>query len=68
MVNPYLLIKKIKNMKNYPKKVQSILNSFNDENDTYQECKRIVNELNAINWNAEYYLDGELFNIKKIKK
>lgn len=55
-------------MRSYPKKVQSILDSFNEENDMYKECKRIVKELNAINWSAEYYLDGELFNIKKLKK
>jgi hypothetical protein len=49
----------------YPKEVQDILNSFDENIDIYHEAKRMVIELNNIGWTAEYYLDGELYNIRK---
>jgi hypothetical protein len=55
-------------MKNkQPKEVQDILDTFNFDNDAYKECSRIVKELNAIGYDAEYYLDGEI-DLKSIKK
>jgi len=49
-----------------PEEVKTILASFDEDNDAYNECERIVKELNAIGWNADYYLQGELFNLQKL--
>ena len=46
-----------------PENVKDIINSFDEDLDSYIECERIVSELNLIGYTAEYYLDGVLFNI-----
>lgn len=55
-------------MSKFPKKVQAVLSSFNEDMDGYKECQRIVDELEQIGWTAEFYLDAELFNIRRKKK
>lgn len=49
-----------------PENVQSILNSFDEDRDGYAECKRIVTELEAVGYTAEYGLDAELYNLRKL--
>ena len=46
-----------------PENVKDIINSFDEDLDSYIECERIVSELNLIGYTAKYYLDGVLFNI-----
>lgn len=48
---------------NLPENVKDILNTFDEDLDSYIECERIISELNLIGYTAEYYLDGVLFNI-----
>lgn len=48
---------------NLPENVKDIINSFDEDLDSYIECERIISELNLIGYTAEYYLDGVLFNI-----
>lgn len=48
---------------NLPENVKDIINSFDEDSDSYIECERIISELNLIGYTAEYYLDGVLFNI-----
>ena len=48
---------------NLPDNVKDIINSFDEDLDSYVECERIISELNLIGYTAEYYLDGVLFNI-----
>ena len=48
---------------NLPDNVKDIINSFDEDLDSYIECERIISELNLIGYTAEYYLDGVLFNI-----
>lgn len=48
---------------NLPENVRDIINSFDEDLDSYIECERIISELNLIGYTAEYYLDGVLFNI-----
>ena len=46
-----------------PQNVKNILNTFDENKDSYQECERIISELNLIGYTADYYLDGVLFNV-----
>jgi hypothetical protein len=48
------------------KTIEEILNSFSEDIDSYVECKRIVSELELIGFTADYYLDGEIFNVRKL--
>lgn len=48
---------------NLPDNVKDIINSFDEDLDSYVECERIISELNLIGYTAEYYLDEVLFNI-----
>jgi len=50
-----------------PTEVQSILNSFNEEEELYSECKRIQQELNFIGWDCGYDLSGEITDIYQLK-
>lgn len=47
-----------------PKDVLDILTTFEDN--TYEECERIKNELEQIGYTFEYGLDAEPFNLKKL--
>jgi hypothetical protein len=47
-----------------PSSVMSILETFEDN--TYDECDRIQNELEQIGYTFDYYLDAEPFNLRKL--
>jgi hypothetical protein len=47
-----------------PKEVLDILAQFEDN--TYEECERILNKLERIGYTYEYGLDAEPFNLKKL--
>ncbi len=47
-----------------PNNVMSILETFEDN--TYDECDRIQNELEQIGYTFDYYLDAEPFNLRKL--
>jgi hypothetical protein len=47
-----------------PNNVMSILETFEDN--TYDECDRIKNELEHIGYTFDYYLDAEPFNLRKL--
>ena len=49
---------------NLPIEVLSILNTISDDAD-YDECDRVVKELNSIGYTAKYGLDGSLYEIAK---
>ncbi len=46
------------------KEVLDILATFEDN--TYEECERIKNELEQIGYTIEYGLDAEPFNLRKL--
>lgn len=49
-----------------PEEIQNILLSFNEEeNGMYNECKRVIAELEQHGYTAEYDLSGELYDLKK---
>ena len=45
-----------------PEKVKRILTMF-DEVDTYDKCKKIVQELEKIGWSADYDLGCFIFDL-----
>ncbi len=47
-----------------PQKVQDVLLTFEDE--TYDECKRLLDELKPLGYTFEYYLDACPFNLQKL--
>jgi hypothetical protein len=47
-----------------PNNVMNILETFEDN--TYDECDRIQNELEQIGYTFDYYLDAEPFNLRKL--
>jgi hypothetical protein len=50
---------------NLPQEVKDILDSFDENKDSYQECDRIIDELEDIGWTADYGLSGEIYDVKK---
>lgn len=48
-----------------PKDIRQIVDTFDDSVEGYQECNRIISELNKVGWTADYYLDGVLFDFRK---
>lgn len=52
---------------NAPQEIKDILDTFNEDKDTYKECNRIIKELEKKGYTADYYLDGILFDLKPIK-
>lgn len=55
-------------IENLPKKVQTILNSYNDNKELYNECVKIDYELNKIGYGANYNLSGKITYLYKYKK
>lgn len=47
-----------------PKDVHDILAQFEDN--TYEECERVLNKLEQIGYTYEYGLDAEPFNLRKL--
>ena len=50
-----------------PVKVLEILESFSDDTgNTYNECRRVLNEIIPLGYSFEFGLDGEPFDLRKI--
>jgi len=49
-----------------PIEVQNILLSFDENEDGYAECNRIIEELKPHGYTADFYLDAVLFDLVKI--
>lgn len=49
-----------------PVRVQNILFSFDENKDSYQECERLLKELEPLGYTFEYYLDGVPYDLRKI--
>ena len=48
-----------------PQEVQNIILTFEDE--TYEECERLLKELKPYGYTFEYYLDASPYNLTKIR-
>lgn len=51
---------------NLPEDVKNIVDSYDDNNDKYSECRRIKAELEQIGWTCDYGLEGEVYDVEKI--
>ncbi len=49
-----------------PSEVKEILDSFSEENNTYETCEDLVNALHSVNYTCEYELDAIPYGLKKI--
>lgn len=50
-----------------PEEVQSVLETFDEENlNTYYELDRILEEINALGYTFDYYLDAEPYGLRPI--
>lgn len=52
-----------------PEEVRDVLDTFDEQENGYKECKRISLELNKIGWDMNYGLDGypDLESIERLK-
>ena len=46
-----------------PQNIKDIVDSWDDNKNTYEECRRIIKELEAVGYTADYGLDGELHSV-----
>lgn len=51
-----------------PVMVQNVINTFNEDADSYRELSRIVSELEPLGYTFDFYLDAEPFNLRKIEE
>lgn len=49
-----------------PKEVKEIIDEFNENGYTYENCKILVERLEVVGYTCEYYLDAQPFNLKKL--
>ena len=49
-----------------PSSVEKIISSLDENKDLYEECKRMIEELEKIGWTADYELSGELVDLRQI--
>jgi hypothetical protein len=49
-----------------PDEVNAVLNTFNENADSYHELDRIVNELEPLGYTFSYYLDADPYWLRKI--
>ncbi|MCW8966682.1 MAG: hypothetical protein OQK82_08370 [Candidatus Pacearchaeota archaeon] len=47
-----------------PEEVQAVLLTFEDN--TYEECQRLEDELRVLGYTFDWYLDAEPYNLRKI--
>lgn len=50
-----------------PTNIKLIVNTFDDSVDGYKECERIIQELEAKGYTADYGLDAVLFDFRKLE-
>ena len=51
-----------------PEHIKEICGTFNEDEDSYQECAKIQDRLQSVGWTCDYYLDGVPFDVKPINK
>ena len=49
-----------------PKKVNDLIDNFEDSNKTYKKCKQFVADLEKIGYTCEYGLDAEPYGLRKL--
>ena len=49
-----------------PDEVQAVLETFDEDADSYRELARLVNELEPLGYTFDYYLDAEPYGLRPI--
>jgi hypothetical protein len=50
-----------------PKELQSILSKYDLDALSYEDCKQMLKEVEAIGFTFEYYLDAQPYNLHKLE-
>lgn len=53
---------------NFPPAVKAVVDSFNEDENPYEECARIKYQLEEIGWTCDYGLSGEVYDVRENKK
>jgi hypothetical protein len=53
---------------NFPQEVKAIVDTYDDNENLYEECHRIQKELEHIGWTCDYGLDGEVYYVRPKEK
>lgn len=53
---------------NFPQEVKAIVDTYDDNENLYEECHRIQKELEHIGWTCDYGLDGEVYDVRVINR
>ena len=54
------------NYETLPQEVQDVLERYSDWNQTYEECRAMLYEMEAIGYTFDYYLDAQPYYLRKI--
>lgn len=49
-----------------PENVKEVIEEFSESNGSYKDCEKLITKLNKIGWTAEYGLDAEPYNFRKV--
>ena len=49
---------------NFPPAVKVVVDSFDENENPYEECARIKYQLEEIGWTCDYGLSGEIYDVK----
>ena len=49
-----------------PQEVKDVLEKYKDFNPTYDECRAMLKDMEAIGYTFDFYLDAEPYNLRKI--
>lgn len=49
-----------------PQEVKDVLKKHESEENTYDACQALVDDLNTVGWTCEYYLDAEPYNLRPL--
>jgi hypothetical protein len=47
-----------------PEHIKEICGTFDENEDSYQECAKLQDRLQSVGWTCDYYLDGVPFDVK----
>ena len=51
-----------------PQEVQDVLEKHATDDDTYENCQQLVEDLNKVGYTCDYYLDAVPFNLRKLER
>lgn len=49
-----------------PKKVKAIIMEYKDEDNSYENCEKLIKALNEVGWTCDYGLDASPYDLKPI--